>query len=314
MLLAAALLVGLGAIAQAETGVFQFIGGESPRQRDKQELRVFTVSDAAYGSIIAGLPRGQVTGISVIANTTTAKLASVFGVPARRYRGLAGIVVMKGPFSIPLYLQGCQATPAICPVPVGHWAWLAYAVLPEPRTGPMAGLVNARWIRIAPVGTPLPNVARLGRVIREHYFPSSARSTVVRQHQGNLMAVARLGTRLTESHLSCRYSNRRYTTAVCEALARYVAYLGRPHPDETPPATGDWTRVTGDLGGWRGNLVITPASLSQAPPALRAAVERGLASIHGTPIKKVPPGLDCVVNPIPRFRLSQPRATRSSRR
>ena len=92
VLLAAALMVGLGAVAQAETGVFQFIGGRSPRQRDQQDLRVFTVSDAAYGSIIGGLPRGQVTGISVIANTTTAKLASVFGVPARRYRELVGVV------------------------------------------------------------------------------------------------------------------------------------------------------------------------------------------------------------------------------
>lgn len=31
-------------------------------------------------------------------------------------------------------------------------------------------------------------------------------------------------------------------------------------------------------------------------------MERGLSSIHSTPIKNVPPGLDCVVNPIPCFR------------
>jgi hypothetical protein len=303
ILLAAALVVALGAVAQAETGVFRFDGRDSARHRQAdRERRLNLVDEAAYGSIIAGLPRGQVTGISVIGSTNAVRISRVFGGSARRYARRAGVVVMKGPFTIPTYLQGCQGTPAICPVPVGHWAWLAYEVLPMPRKGPMAGLVNARWIRVAPMGTPYPHVARLGHVIREHYFPTNFKYVAVRQHQGTLTIVVRKGARLTLSPLACVYSDNRYTAPVCGALARYVAYLGQPHPDESVPDTGDFTRVSGDLGGWRGNLVLTPQSLGQAPPALRAAVERGLASLHGRPIKTVPGGIDCVVNPLPCYR------------
>ena len=306
LLLAAALVVALGAVAQAETGVFQLGGHDSVRHREaERERRLNLVDEAAYGSIIAGLPRGQVTGISVIGSTNAVRISHVFGGPASRYARRAGVVVMKGPFTIPTYLQGCQGTPDICPVPVGHWAWLAYEVLPMPRKGPMSGLTNARWIRVAPMGTTYPHVAHLGHVIREHYFPTNFKYVVMRQHQGTLTIVARHGTRLTLSPVACVYSDNRYTTPVCGALARYVAYLGHPHPDETAPASGDFTRVSGDLGGWRGNLVITPRSLSQAPPVLRTAVERGLASVQGRPIKTVPPGIDCVVNPIPCYRSIQ---------
>jgi hypothetical protein len=35
---------------------------------------------------------------------------------------------------------------------------------------------------------------------------------------------------------------------------------------------------------------------------LRRAITNGLAATHGTPIKHVPPPIDCVVNPIPCFR------------
>jgi hypothetical protein len=80
-----------------------------------------------------------------------------------------------------------------------------------------------------------------------------------------------------------------------------VAFLHLPHPNDPTPTTGDWTRVSGSLGGWRGNLVITPKRLSGAPAALRAAVVRGLAATTGRPITKVPPPLTCVVNPIPCF-------------
>jgi hypothetical protein len=298
LLLAAALVVALGAVAQAETGVFQLGGRDSASQERRSDL----VSQAAYGSIIDGLPRGQVTGISEIPTTTAARVARVFGVPARTYPHRVGVVVMNGPFSIPLYLQGCQATPTICPVPVGHWAWLAYAVLPARKTGALAGLVNARWIRVAPIGTPLPRIARLGHVLRGRDVPTNDGSVVAHQHQGNLSIVARRGVSLTQDSLLCTYSHHRYTPAACGALARYVADLGQAHPDEGVPAAGDFTRVSGDLGGWRGNLVITPTSLGQASAGLRGAVERALGSVHGTPITKAPPGLDCVVNPAPCYR------------
>jgi hypothetical protein len=298
LLLAAALVIALGAAAQAETGVFQFNGHRSA----SPERRIDLVSGAAYGSIIDGLPRGQVTGISAIPTTTADRVARVFGVPARNYPHRVGVVVLQGPFSIPLYLQGCQPTPTICPVPVGRWAWLAYAVLPARKTGALAGLVNARWIRVAPLGTPFPRIARLGHVLREHYFPTNDGSVVSHQHQGNLSIVERRGARLTQASLLCMYAHHRYTPGACGALARYVADLGVAHPDESVPAAADFTRVSGDLGGWRGNLVITPTSLGQAPTTLRAAMERGLASVRGTPIKNVPPGLDCVVNPAPCYR------------
>ena len=303
-LLAAALVVGLGAVAQAETGVFNFIGRGSEHSRKERDMLEARVSSAAYDSILQGLPRGQVTVISEVPATTAARIARVFGGPASRYPRHAGVVVMKGPFTIPLYLQGCQATPGICPVPVGRWAWLAYMVLAPAKKGPMKMLTNARWIRVAPLGQPLPDLHGLGQVIRQSYSPPGY-SIVAAQHQGSLKIVARKGTHLTLSPLMCTYSDSHCTTQVCAALARYVAYLGRPHPDETPPATGDFTRVSGDLGGWRGNLVITPQSLGQAPPALRTAVARGLAALHGAPIKVVPPGFDCVVNPTPCYRTKQ---------
>ena len=121
LLLAAALVVALGAAAQAETGVFQFSGRDSARHgQAERERRQNLVDEAAYGSIIAGLPRGQVTGISVIGSTNAVRISRVFGGSAGRYARRAGVVVMKGPFTIPRYLQGCQASPQICPVPVGR--------------------------------------------------------------------------------------------------------------------------------------------------------------------------------------------------
>jgi hypothetical protein len=301
LLLAAAVFIVLAAVAQAETGVFQLIGsGGSTRHLSEPEQLYIRDIDATYGYILGGLPRGQVTRIRFVPSTTPAKLARVFGRSPAGYPARAGVVLIEGPLSIPLYLQGCQGIPDACPVPVGNWAWIAYVVLPSPKTGPMSGLPNARFARIAPLGTPLPNLRRLGRV-RSGPAPNTDRTTVTRQHQGTLTLVTSRAGALTEARVLCAYNDRTYTTQPCRALAKYVAYLRVPHPNDLTPTSGDWTRVSGSLGGWRGNLVITTKSLSGAPAALRAAVTRGLAADTGSPITKVPPPLTCVVNPIPCF-------------
>jgi hypothetical protein len=305
LLLAAAVLIGLGAVAQAETGVFHFIGRSSSTHSKRRALvpsaPYMRDIDATYGFILGGLPRGQVTKVALVPSTTAAKLAKVFGGSASRYPARAGVVLIEGPLSISLYLQGCQGIPAVCPAPVGKWAWIAYTVLRAPQAGAMSGFPNAHFLRVAPGGTPLPDLQGLGHV-RPGPLDDTDRTTVTRQHQGTLTLVTRRAGALTEANVLCAYHHRAYATQICRALAKYVAYLRVPHPNDPTPASGDWTRVSGSLGGWRGNLVITSQTLGQAPAALRAAVVRGLAATDGRPITKVPPPLDCVVNPIPCFR------------
>ncbi len=302
VLLAAAVLVGLGAVAQAETGVFEFVTNGSGTTRPAvHQRRLESIDSAVYLGILSGLPHGVSRGISAVTWTSAAKMARVFGGHASRYPPAAGVVVVRGPFSIPLYLQGCVEIPYACPAPIGRWAWLAYSVLPSPRTGPMANLPNVRLLRAAPSGTPLPPMAGLGHVTAE-YVPPGHAYTVVREHQGAIVVVMRRGERLTEARIGCVYGQHGYTTPLCGALARYDAYLRRPHPNDAVPAAGDWTRVSGTLGGWRGNLVITADRLGTAPPRLAAAITRDLASTHGVAIRHVPPGIDCVVNPTPCYR------------
>jgi hypothetical protein len=300
LLLAAAILIGLGAVAHAETGIFSFItrGGRSSQHPSTPERRLLRVTDAIDLDILGGFPRGQVTGVAFVSSTTAVRMARVFGGSTARYPARAGVVLVKGPFSIPLYLQGCQGIPAACPVPVGKWQWVAYTVLRPPKTGAMSILPNAHFLRIAPLGTPLPNLQRLGQV-SSRYIQGADATTVTRQHQGTLTVVTSSGTTLTLARVLCAYHHRAYTPELCGALAKYVAYLQRPHPNDRLPAQGDWTRVSGTLGGWRGNLVITSHSLSVVPASLRVALTKGLVATHGTPITKAPPPLACVVNPFP---------------
>jgi hypothetical protein len=302
LLLAAAVLIGLGAVAQAQTGIFHFItrGGGSRQHPSTREVRLLRVTDAIDLDILGGFPRGQVTGVAFVSSTTAMRIAHVFGGSAARYPARAGIVLIKGPFSIPLYLGGCQGIPAACPVPIGKWAWVAYTVLRSPKTGPMADLPNAHFLRIARLGTPLPKLQGLGQV-SAGYVPGNDPTTVTRQHQGTLTIVKSRGSALTEARVLCAYHHRAYTTQLCRALAKYVAYRHVPHPNDPTPAQGDWTRVSGTIGGWRGNLVITSQTLSPAPESLRIAVTKGLAVTHGKPITKIPPPLLCVVNPFPCF-------------
>jgi len=184
LLLAAAVLIGLGAVAHAETGIFHFITrGGSTRRVSTHELRLSRVTDAIDLDILGGFPRGQVTGVAFVPSTTAMRMARVFGGSPANYPARAGIVLIKGPFSIPLYLQGCQGIPAACPVPVGKWQWVAYTVLRSPKTGAMSFLPNAHFLRIAPLGIPLPQLQGLGHV-NTSYLPANDPTTVTRQHQG----------------------------------------------------------------------------------------------------------------------------------
>jgi len=299
VLLAAAVLIGLAAAAQAETGVFQFADhASSPRLT--RSRRVDSVDQAIHFGILAGLPHDATRRISAVTWTSAARMARTFGGSAAAYPARAGVVVVRGPFEIPLYLQGCAQIPLACPAPIGHWAWLAYSVQPPPKAGPVAHSLNVRLLRAAPAGTPLPRLALLGHVRRQS-VPAAPAAAVDRQHQGTLTVVTRNAGALTEARVHCVYAATGYTTPLCAALAGYDAYLRRPHPDDRPPAGGSWTRISGDLGGWRGNLVITADRLSHAPAQLRAAITAGLAATSGTPITRVPPALPCVRGPIACF-------------
>jgi hypothetical protein len=309
VLLAAAVLVGLGAVAQAETGVFQFVTNGSGKPHRTPQVGLGPMNQAVYLAILSGLPREVSHGISAVAWTSGAKMAQTFGGPASKYPRAAGVVVVQGPFEIPLYLQGCVEIPYACPAPVGRWAWLAYSVLPPPKTGPMAHNPNVRLLRAAPSGTPLPHLAGLGHVTAER-VPAGDADTVTREHQGAIVVVMRRGQVLTEARIRCVYARTGYTTPLCGALARYDAFLRKPHPNDAVPPAGDWTRISGTLGGWRGNLVITADRLSSAPPRLAGAITRDLAATHGIAIKHVPPGIDCVVNPTPCYRLTSTRIHR----
>jgi hypothetical protein len=303
VLLAAAVLIGLGAAAQAETGVFPFATNHTSSHPGliTHRRRVESVDQATHFGILAGLPHGMPRRISSVTWASAARMAQTFGGSVAGYPAGAGIVVVRGPFSIPLYLQGCAQIPYACPAPIGNWAWLAYSVQPPPKAGRMSRLPDVRLLRAAPAGTPLPRLGLLGHV-RKELVPPTPATTVDSQHQGTMTVVTRRGRALTEAHVQCVYAATGYTTPLCGPLARYDAYLRTPHPDDRLPAAGNWTRISGDLGGWRGNLVITADRLSHAPAHLRAAITAGLAATHGTPITRVPAALPCVRNPIACFR------------
>ncbi|MGH3141146.1 MAG: hypothetical protein ACRDQE_15565 [Gaiellales bacterium] len=303
LLLAAVLLVGVGAVAQAETGVFSFssdrssTNGHSQRRLTVHQRRLFRITEATYGGIIGTLPRHQVTGISTVNITTAARMAAVFGGRAARYPERAGVVLVKGPFSISLYLQGCKVIPAACPAPIGRWDWFAYAVLPSPKTGPRSGLPNVRRLGSGHAGQPLPDLHSLGTVTVQTYIPSGSPKTLAHQLQGAITIVSQRRSGLSLARVRCVYAHGGYTEHACQALAEYVAFLHKPRPNETHPSHGAWTRVSGVIGGWRGNLIITRERLAGAPPALRNRIVAGLAAVPTWTITRIPPPLRCVKRP-----------------
>jgi hypothetical protein len=128
-------------------------------------------------------------------------------------------------------------------------------------------------------------------------LPHGDPKSVDRQHQGAVAIVSQRPTGVTLGRVRCVYERAHYTDRLCQALAEYVAFLRKPRPNEPHPSQGSWTRVSGVIGGWRGNLIITRARLADAPPALRARIEAGLAALPTKPITRIPPPLPCVRRP-----------------
>jgi hypothetical protein len=305
-----AVLVAL-ATAQAAMGGLPFISSGSPpagnrsdQQLTRQQLlrraraRKLFAAHLATTPLVQGLPRHQITQNVYVPVTTPAKLAQVFGGPAGRYpaRNL-GVFYVRGPFQISRYLNGCQITPRVCPTPLGRWAWLAYLLLPPTGRGPMGDWAQAQWLRIAPIGTPPPPLGQLG-VADPGVQPPPERAGLTAQLQGTLTVVIRRGSSLRAAPISCRFEKPRYTTPFCEALARYVTWRHVAHPNQTQPPPGDWVRISGNVGGWRGNLFITATSLRHAPPRLARRLGRALGALRAEPITSVPPPLACPFNPI----------------
>jgi len=101
--------------------------------------------------------------------TTPEKIARVFGGRPGSYPAHAVVVVLRGPFDVTVQRLGCKATPQVCPVPVGRWAYLAYVLdLAWDGGGPVPpGTMT--WLEKAPAGTPFPDLRRLGKVIHTRF-------------------------------------------------------------------------------------------------------------------------------------------------
>ena len=299
VLLAAAVLIGLAAAAQAETGVFQFADhASSPRLT--RSRRVDSVDQAIHFGILAGLPHDATRRISAVTWTSAARMALDIRRQRRRLpgpgRGRGGARAVLDP-TVSAGLRGDPARLPRADRPLGLARVLGAAAAEGRPGGPLSQRAAPAG---GPAGTPLPRLALLGHVRRQS-VPAAPAAAVDRQHQGTLTVVTRNAGALTEARVHCVYAATGYTTPFCAALAGYDAYLRRPHPDDRPPAGGGWTRISGVLGGWRGNLVITADRLSHAPAQLRAAITAGLAATSGTPITRVPPALPCVRGPIACF-------------
>ena len=107
-----------------------------------------------------------------LAITTGAKVAKVFGGPAKNYPKVAGVIVFDdGPYKIATARHHCPTLPAQCTLPAGTYAWLAL-VMPAgiQRAVPGNDINRAnhtwqheiRWIKLAPPGTTAPKLAPLG--------------------------------------------------------------------------------------------------------------------------------------------------------
>ncbi len=112
-----------------------------------------------------GVPSRQITAL-VRVLTTRAQVARMFGGDPSRYPPRPVVVVARGPFTITRVWPRCRATPSVCPVPMGRWAYLAVVLDPDAyRGGAVVPPEAIAWLRKAPIGAPFPDLARLGRVV-----------------------------------------------------------------------------------------------------------------------------------------------------
>lgn len=112
-----------------------------------------------------GVPSRQITAL-VRVSTTRARVARMFGGDPSRYPPRPVVVVARGPFTITRVWPRCRATPSVCPVPMGRWAYLAVVLDPDAYHGGAVVSPEAiAWLRKAPIGAPFPDLAGLGRVV-----------------------------------------------------------------------------------------------------------------------------------------------------
>jgi hypothetical protein len=79
------------------------------------------------------------------------------------------VLVLRGPFDVRIQRHGCKATPQVCPVPLGRWAYLAYVVDPDVSLAGKTPRGAIAWLRKAPAGTLFPDLRRLGKVSHIRY-------------------------------------------------------------------------------------------------------------------------------------------------
>jgi hypothetical protein len=134
-------------------------------RRAQEALARQTSVDFLEHGVAYGVPSRQITAL-VRVSTTRAKVARMFGGDPSRYPPRPVVVVARGPFTITRVWPRCRATPSVCPVPMGRWAYLAVVLDPDAYHG--GAVVSPKaiaWLRKAPIGAPFPDLARLGRVL-----------------------------------------------------------------------------------------------------------------------------------------------------
>ena len=150
----------VGALQRLDPGGFDLAAIRRAQDSPRPPCHVdFLEHGVAYG-----VPPRQITAL-VRVSTTRAKVARMFGGAPSRFPPRPVVVVVRGPFTIRRPLPRCRATPSICPAPLGRWAYLAVVLDPDAYHGGIAPPGAIAWLRQAPIGTPFPDLARLGRVI-----------------------------------------------------------------------------------------------------------------------------------------------------
>jgi hypothetical protein len=133
-------------------------------RRAQDALARRTSVESLEHGVAYGVPPRQITAL-VRVSTTRAKVARMFGGAPSRYPPRPVVVVARGPFTITRVWPRCRATPSICPVPMGRWAYLAVVLDPDAYHGGVVVPPEAiAWLQKAPIGAPFPDLARLGRV------------------------------------------------------------------------------------------------------------------------------------------------------
>jgi hypothetical protein len=264
----------VGATQALDPGTYSLPATARSLRAEGRRATIFFLMSSVRGA----LPGGQIRAQDQI-TTTPARLVRMFGGTAGAYPRHPVVVVLRGPFTIPIYLQGCASTPAVCPAPVGRWAYFAYVTDPDAYHGGPVPSGAITWLRKAPIGAPYPDLARLGHVRHEsvHLVRHGRGTAVLRQHQGTMAVVMHRGSETATTHTQCIYRDWHYRPFdLCTGLSRYVAFRHTPRTDQTEPVGRRWALIEGSLGGWHGCVVLTPTALTDVPVRIASELRRAL--------------------------------------